>query len=132
MDSIVHFENDRFVGRTNFSPSLLRSAITAAVSRVDGVAAIRSDHGFRFRNMWGRMRRGVAIKPVGYGTIAIEVCILARPGYTVADLSYRVQEAIHSIMHKDITSKKVRRVDVRICGIERAAAPQQLSIKESA
>lgn len=123
MDSIVHFENDQFAGRTDFSPALLADAAYAAANRVEGVAAIRPDLGFSLRN-WlrrGAWRRGLVIRPYGYNTIVVEVCLVTRQGYSAADISYRVQESIlNAFANQGLTDKKIKRVDVRIAGV----APQ--------
>jgi len=122
MDAILHFDNGKYVGRTSFSPAMLRTAIAASVVRVDGVAQLKCDMGFRFRNMFRPAVRkcGVLIRSTGFGSVVVEVCIVAKQGYLANDLSYRVQEAILNVVqNKDITDKKIKRVDVRIVDIEK-------------
>ena len=119
MDSIVHFENDQFAGRTDFSPALLADAARAAAKRVEGVEKLRADLHFRIKN-WLRLgaRRGIAVRPMGYQAIVIDVCLVAQQGYTAADISYRVQEAIlNAIANQGLTDKKIKRVDVKICSV---------------
>jgi len=132
MEPIDHFENGRHVGRTNFSQGLLISSIEAAVKRVDGVARLKSDSGFRFRNLFSpsAWRSGVAVRSVGYGVIVLEVCVQVHHGYAAADLSYRIQEAVLSVaQNKNITDKRIKRVNVRICDvIIPKPEQQQLSI----
>jgi len=136
MDPILHFDNGRYVGRTTFSPAMLRTAIASAVTRVEGVASMRCDLGFRFRNMFrpAVRRCGVMIRSVGIGSVIVEVCIVAKQGYLANDLSYRIQEAILGIVaNKDITDKKIKRVDVRITDVERTKKPPKPKrIKEAA
>ena len=117
MEPIHHHENGKYLGETAFSKKLLISSIDAAVKRVEGVARLKSDSGFRFRNLFSpsAWRSGVAVRSVGYGVVVIEVCVQVHHGYTSADLSYRIQEAILGVsQNKNITDKRIKRVNVRI------------------
>jgi len=119
MDNIIHYENDKFIGRTSFHPKLLASAIAVAVRRVDGVERLRGDMNFFLRYFFRRRRHlGLAIKPVGYKTIIVEISLVATYGSTAAELSYLVQEAALNVaQNKQITDEKIKRVDVRIIDI---------------
>jgi len=124
MESIPHFEGERFAGRTSFSPALLHSAIVVAASRVDGVARLKSDIVFRLRNAFrrGHTRQGLVIRATGYNVIAIEICMVVKFGQSANDISYRVQEAVLDVArNKNLTDKVIRRVDVRITGIDKPA-----------
>jgi len=121
MESIAHFEGERFAGRTSFSPALLHSAVAVATSKVDGVVRLKSDFGFAFRNLFrrGYSRQGLVIRPVGYNIIIIEICCVVKFGQTANDISYRIQEAaLDTARNKNLTEKVIKRVDVRICGVE--------------
>ncbi|MCL2755829.1 MAG: Asp23/Gls24 family envelope stress response protein [Firmicutes bacterium] len=129
MESIVHRDNNgKWIGSTNFSKSLLVSAIEAAVKRVDGVVRLKGGFWFFLRNFFGTLalRRGVAVRKVGYGIVVIEVCVVVSDGYTAADLSYRIQEAVLNVaQNKNITDKRIKRVNVRIRDVVRQNPEQQ-------
>ena len=115
----MHFENNRFVGRTSFSRSILRDAIVAATERVSGVAKVRPDFRFMLRNLFRRGRsRGVVIRNVGYGVIVVDICVVIYSGYASSDIAYRVQEAALAIVSaQKLTEKSIRRIDVKICDV---------------
>jgi len=99
---------------------MFATALVAACKRVDGVARLKSDFSFRIRNLFRRIHGGLAVKKVNYNTIIIEVCLVSVSGYTAADLSYRIQEAVLAVAsNKNFTELRVKRVDVRICDVER-------------
>jgi len=126
MESITHFEGEKFVGRTTFSPALLHGAVAVAASRVDGVVRLKSDFGFAFKNLFrrGYSRQGLVIRPVGYNIIVIEICVVVKYGQSANDISYRIQEAaLDTARNKNLTDKVIRRVDVKICGVEMPKEP---------
>ena len=118
MDSILHFENETYIGRTHFSPALLRYAVQAAAQRVEGVDRLKTDLYFCLKHLFRNTAGGVAIRKVSYNAIIIEICLVANLNYSSADLSYRVQEAVlNAAQNKNLTDKKIRRVDIRICDV---------------
>ena len=123
MENLHHFDEDSgiCIGRTSFSPHLLCSAILAAASRVEGVAKLKPDFGFLLRHLFRGGNRGVVVRPVGYNSVVIDICLVAQSGYTSAELSYRVQEAVLAVaQNKSLTDKRIKRVDVKIVGVEAA------------
>ena len=126
MEQILYFEKDRFAGRTHFCRSMFRDAVHLAASRVEGVDHVCSDRWFRFWHLFRLLFRrngtngGVAIRAVDYNTYIVYVCLTAVHGYSAADIAYRVQEAILDVAcNKRLTDKKIKRVDVTICGVKR-------------
>jgi len=114
MDNIVHIDNDRYAGRTNFRGTLLADAVIQGCSRVEGVETLRGDFLFRLRHLFRRRTRGgVRIRTTAHGGIVIDLCLIAQHGYLVPDISYRVQEAAITAA-QTLTEKKVKRVNVRI------------------
>jgi len=114
MDNIVHIDNDRYAGRTNFRGSLIADAVIQGCSRVEGVAFLRGDLYFRFRHLFrSRARAGVRIRATPSGSLVIDLCLVAEHGYLVPDISYRVQESAISAAQA-LTDKKIKRVNVRI------------------
>lgn len=133
MESKPHYDSDsgKFIGRTNFRPTLLGDAVAIAVSQVDGVDRLRSDWIFWLKHMFRRgSARGVVIRNVGSDSSVIELCVQAIYGHTAADLSYRIQEAALSTANA-MTDKKIKRVCVRIIGasIKKVQNPVQLTIE---
>jgi len=133
MEPIPHYEKDKYIGSTHFSTGLLISSVEAAVKRVEGVVRLKADSGFRFRNLFSSSawRKGVAIRNVGYGVIVLEVCVNILHGYSAADISYRIQEAILGVaQNKNITDKRIKRVNVRIGNVvtPREQAVEQLGL----
>ena len=107
MEPIKHVD-----GKTNFAKRLLADAIREGCSRVEGVAEIRGDFAFNLRWLFSKRKsRGVVVRE-NANTIAIEICLMAQHGYTVPDVSYRVQESAIAAA-STLTDKKVRRVNVK-------------------
>ena len=116
MDSIVHFENERFVGRTNFHNGLLNSLVVLSIKDVDGVSRMCKDS-FRWRRIFNKyLRHGVNVIYHLDG-IVIDVNIWIEFGYSAADVSYRVQESIINVV-TGLIEDKVKNVNVRINGVE--------------
>ena len=122
----MHFENDRFAGRTHFSKTMFRDAVALAAERIDGVEHVCGDKWFRLSHFprlafrRNGSRGGVAIRAVGYNTVVIYVCLRAHAGYSAADIAYRVQEAVLDVaINKKLSDKKIKRVDVTICGVSK-------------
>ena len=111
MDTIVHLEGDKYVGRTQFFPNLLKDALMHSVKEVRGVARlgrhVLSDKADS---------KGIHIsesKDSDELIIDIDLCI--EYGNQVADVAYRVQEAVINAANQ-LTSKKIRAVNVYIRG----------------
>jgi uncharacterized alkaline shock family protein YloU len=115
MDSIVHFENERYVGRTNFRGGLLNSLVLLAVKDVDGVHRM-SHWDYKFRRAFNKnLWYGVRTKHDHDG-INIDVSIWIKFGYQAADVSYRVQENIINTI-SNLIERKIKQVNVRINGV---------------
>jgi len=116
MDSIVHFENERFVGKTNFHSGLLNSLVVLSVKDVEGVARI-CHKAFPFRRIFNRsLRNGVSVN-FDFDGIVIDVWVWTIFGYSAADVSYRIQESIINTI-AGLVEEKVKNVNVRINGIQ--------------
>jgi len=116
MDSIVHFENDRFVGRTNFHSGLLNSLVVLSIKDVEGVLRTCSDS-FRFGRFFNKsLHQGVRVN-FTYDGVVIDVGIRMVFGYSAAEVCYRVQEAVINTVSGFIDDK-VKNVNVRINGVE--------------
>lgn len=111
MDTVVHTENDKYVGRTQFSSGLLKDAITLSVEEVSGVARLGK------KVFSDKVKgRGIKIYAAEDGRdlcVDAEICI--EYGYTAADVSYRVQEAVINTA-RQLTDRRIQRVNVFICG----------------
>ena len=115
MDSIVHFENEHFVGRTNFHSGLLNSLIVLAIKDVDGVAHMCTD-AWKFRRIFNRsLRHGVDVK-FDYDGVIIDVIIYSKIGFSAADVCYRVQESVIDTV-SGLVEDKVKNVNVKIVGV---------------
>jgi uncharacterized alkaline shock family protein YloU len=107
MDTIIHIENDNYIGRTKFTARLLKDAITLAVKDVNGVA--RLGHKVKLDS-----NDGVKIYGEEEGLVVnIELCV--EYGYTVADVSYRVQETVISVAAQ-FTNRKIIQVNIKVIG----------------
>jgi uncharacterized alkaline shock family protein YloU len=126
MDSIVHFENERFIGRTNFRSGLLNSLVVLSVQDIDGVAHM-SNHAWKFRRIFNRsLRNGVDVR-FDYDGVVIEVCIWTKFGFSAADVCYRVQESVINVV-SGLIEDKIKNVNVRILGVESNDGVQQKEI----
>jgi len=111
MDSIVHIENDKFIGRTNFRSGLVNNVVALSVKEVAGVAGIaQSFSGFTIKPF--HKSDGVKIT---YDTdgVVIDVSISIQYGYSAADVSYRVQENVINAA-SSMLDKKIKTVNVKI------------------
>ena len=116
MDSIVHFdENERVIGRTNFQSGLLNSLVVLAIKDVPGVARMCNES-FKFRRIFNKsLRQGVGVG-FGFDGVVIDVSIWTLFGFSAAEVSYRVQEAVISTV-QGLVEDKVKNVNVRINGV---------------
>ena len=120
MDSIVHIENERFVGQTNFHSGLLHSLIVLSVQDIKGVTKL-CDKSFRFRRTFNKsLRQGVSVN-FGFDGVTIEVWIWTEFGYSAADVCYRIQENVINVV-SGLIEDKVKNVHVRINGVEQKAS----------
>ena len=114
MDSTVHFENEKFIGRTNFKTGLVNSVVALSVREVAGVAGIaKSFSGFTYKKFL--KTDGVKITYEKDGVI-IDVCIALAYGYSAADVSYRVQENVLNAAGP-MLDKKIKAVNVKIANV---------------
>jgi len=120
MDSVKHFENDRFVGRTNFQSGLLNSLVVLSVKDVPGVARLCSDSR-KFRRIFSKaLRQGVGVH-FGFEGVVVDVSIRMEFGYSAAEVSYHIQESIINVV-SGLIEDKVKNVNVRINGVESKAS----------
>lgn len=113
MDSIVHIENYKFTGRTTFRGGLLNNIVALSVQEVKGVSKMQGSHGKGVL----RPKKGVKVTFVNDGTMIIDVRVWLEPGYSVADVSYRIQENVIAAA-SSILEKKVKAVNVKIINVE--------------
>jgi len=116
MDSIVHYEQERYVGSTNFRGGLLNSLVVLNVQDVPGVARMCNE-GFRFRRLFNKsVRQGVNVN-FNFDGVVVDVKIITEFGYSAADVSYRVQESVINVV-SGLVEGKIKNVNVRINGVE--------------
>ena len=127
MDSIEYYENEKFVGRTNFKSGLLNNYIVMAVKDVDGVARMGHLVGKLFYKKYlnRNFKQGVHATFDFDGTV-IDVAIWVKYGYSAADVSYRVQESIINAV-SGLIEGKVKNVNVRISGVEYGIQPKKIA-----
>lgn len=114
MDSFASFENDKFIGRTNFRSGLVNNVVALSVKEVAGVAAIaKSFSGFTTKQF--NKTDGVKITYEKDG-IVIDVCIAVQYGFSAADVSYRVQENVISAA-SSMLDRKIKAVNVKIAHV---------------
>jgi len=114
MDTITHFENDKFIGRTNFRSGLVNNVVALSVKEVAGVAAIaKSFSGFTTKQF--NKTDGVKITYEKDG-VTIDVCIAIQYGYSAADVSYRVQENVLNAA-ASMLDRKIKAVNVKIAHV---------------
>ena len=114
MDTITHFENDRFIGRTNFRSGLVNNVVALSVKEVAGVAGIaKSFSGFTMKQF--HKTDGVKIT-YDHNGIIIDVCIAIQYGYSAADVSYRVQENVINAA-ASMLDRKIKAVNVKIAHV---------------
>jgi uncharacterized alkaline shock family protein YloU len=124
MEKIIHMENDKYIGRTQFSPKLLPDAIALTVKDVAGVARLG-------RKVKLNSTDGVRIFEEEDGLI-IDIILCVEYGYTVADVSYRVQETVISTASQ-LIERKVSSVNIKVIGTkvtkDRKKIPTEPAVK---
>jgi uncharacterized alkaline shock family protein YloU len=114
MESIVHIENDKFIGRTNFRSGLVNNVVALSVKEVAGVAGIaQSFSGFTMKPFL--KTDGVKITYDNDGVI-IDISIAILYGYSAADVSYRVQENVINAA-ASMLDKKIKAVNIKIANV---------------
>ena len=114
MNTIVHFDNEKFIGRTNFKSGLVNSVVALSVKEVAGVAGIaKSFSGFTYKRFL--KTDGVKITYEKDGVV-IDVCIALSYGYAAADVCYRVQENVINAAGA-MLDKKIKAVNVKIANV---------------
>jgi uncharacterized alkaline shock family protein YloU len=113
VDTIIHIENDKYIGRTKFFSNLLKDAISLSVKEVRGVARLGKKV---FGDKAAATTKGVKIyESDGGNEFSVDIDICIEYGYTVADVSYRVQEAVINTA-KQLSDKRISSVNIKICG----------------
>ena len=115
MDSIVHYENERIVGTTNFPHGLLNSLIVLSVRDIEGVLKLenRKHH---FRAIFNKgVRQGVLVG-FDFDGVTVEVQIWTKFGVSAADVAARVQEAVINTV-TGLVEDKIKAVNVIIHGV---------------
>ena len=114
MDSIVHFENEKFVGRTNFKSGLINNVVALSAKEVAGVAGIAKN--FRNFALKGYTNDGGVRITYDKDGVVIDVCIAVAYGYAAADVSYRVQENVINVAGS-MLDKKIKAVNIKIASV---------------
>ncbi|MCL2229291.1 MAG: Asp23/Gls24 family envelope stress response protein [Firmicutes bacterium] len=122
MDSIVHFENERFIGRTRFHSGLLNNIVVLSVQNVDGVDRLSPDV-WKFRRIFRRSLFSGVDVTFELDGVVIDVSICVKYGYSAADVSYRVQECVLAAVGENIDGK-IKNVNVRISSVAKPACAQ--------
>jgi uncharacterized alkaline shock family protein YloU len=110
MDSIIHIDNHKFVGRTNFRGGLFESVVALSVKEVAGVAERPNSRDARIKRI--AKNSGVTVNYTPEGVV-IDVKIWMEYGYSAADVSYRVQENVMTAA-AGLVNKKIKSVNVKI------------------
>ena len=126
MKTIDHWEGDKYMGKTKFFPNLLRDAIVHAVKEVRGVARL----GKKIFSEKIAEHKAIKIAECTDSDellIDIEICI--EYGNQIADVAYRVQEAVIDTAAQ-LTSKKIRKVNVFVRGTKYKKADNGADTKQ--
>ena len=116
MDSIVHFENERFVGRTNFHSGLLNTLVMLGIKDVEGVAKL-CRFGFRLKRLFSRgQKQGVNVN-FDLDGVVVDVHVWTVFGYGAADVCTRIQESVINTI-AGLIEDKVKQVNVVINGVQ--------------
>lgn len=107
MNTVIQYENGKYIGKTELSNNLLTDAIALAVADIEGVVCVG-------KGEKKKIKKAIRIVKDDDG-IRIKVVFSMRYGYSVADVSYRVQELVISTANS-ITNKKIVGVDVVVIG----------------
>ena len=111
----MHFENEQFVGRTNFHAGLLTSIILLGVKDVEGVERM-SRSGFRVKRLFNKSARMGVLVNFDFDGVVIDLWIRTVFGYSAADVSYRVQESVIAAV-AGFVDANVKAVNVMINGV---------------
>jgi uncharacterized alkaline shock family protein YloU len=118
MDSIKHYENNRYVGKTSFRDGLLTSLIVLSIKDVDGVAFLTE----RIQKHCFCRRHGVLVN-FDFDGINFDITIGVKFGYSAADVCYRVQEAVMDVA-APLVEGKIKNVNIKIAGVTNGKKPE--------
>ena len=82
-------------GSINISEDVLYSMVRAAVSEIDGVAALSNNAGAELAELLGIRNAGKGVKvQLQDGKISVDIIIMVRYGENVVGVAQQVQEAV--------------------------------------
>jgi len=104
------------LGKTNVKGGLTYSVVALAAKEVSGVNRLCANFGFGFAKLFNKnIEKGVKIYNYKDG-IVIDVSIWIDYGFSIADVSYRVQENIINAA-SSMLYKKIKAVNVKVLNV---------------
>ena len=105
-------------GSINISEDVLYSMVRAAVSEIDGVAALSNNAGAELAELLGIRNAGKGVKvQIQDGKISVEIIIMVRYGENVVGVAQQVQEAVTLTTVESMAGMGTPVVNVHVSGV---------------
>ncbi|MBO4726025.1 MAG: Asp23/Gls24 family envelope stress response protein [Clostridia bacterium] len=109
METVVHVENGQYLGQTRFAKDLLSESLALSVKEVRGVAGVEKIKIHRSKDS---------------DHLNVDVNLIVSTGDAVADVAYRVQEAVLNTATQ-FTKSKIDKVNIYVRGAKYGASSKQ-------
>ncbi|MFI3312594.1 MAG: Asp23/Gls24 family envelope stress response protein [Eubacteriales bacterium] len=104
-------------GTVHISEEVIASIAALAANEVEGVCGLSANFSSDIAELLGKKNLGKGVKlQFTDDTIAMDVYVVALYGFSVIDIARNVQDQVTTAV-ESMTGRKVRSVNVEICGI---------------
>ena len=113
----VVVENQESKDNVTYKKKVIISNVSLATQEINGIASICRNYTPVFKSVFNKnMKKGIMISFDKYNKVNIDVFVNVKFGFSVRDVSFRVQENIKSSV-ESMTEDKVGQVNVHVVGV---------------
>ena len=113
----VVVENQESKDNVTYKKKVIISIVSLATQEINGIASICRNYTPVFKSVFNKnMKKGIMISFDKYNKVNIDVFVNVKFGFSVRDVSFRVQENIKSSV-ESMTEDKVGQVNVHVVGV---------------
>ena len=113
----VVVENNETKDNITYKKKVIISIVSLATQEINGIASICRNYISVFKTAFNKnMKKGIIISFDKNNKVNIDVFVNVKFGYSVRDVSFRVQENIKSSV-ESMTEDKVGQVNVHVVGV---------------
>lgn len=104
-------------GAVHISEEVIATIAAQAANEVEGVCGLSADLSADIAQLLGKKNLGKGVKlQFNDDTIAMDIYVVALYGFSVIEIARNVQDQVSTAV-ESMTGRKVRSVNVEICGI---------------